>query len=153
MGVHQSLNGGARALLRALSARLRWVRICHGDWARVCSNTPMDAGGRVLTGVLLDPPYAAFEHLYSGAAAVSEQVRAWCAEHGDNPMRRIALCGYAGEHEALEPLGWTPVRWKAAGGYSNARDGGGGNNAYRETIWFSPHCLAPTRQLDFLGGR
>ena len=39
------------------------------------------------------------------------------------------------------PDGWKPLRWKAAGGYGSQGAGRGRENAAREVVWFSPHCL------------
>ena len=125
----------------ALSDRLRRVRVCSGDWTRVCGPTPTVNLG--LTAVFLDPPYADTANrtgeLYSkDSLSVAHAVREWAIERGDNPELRIALCGYEGEHAM--PESWECVPWKAAGGYGN--QGSGGNaNAARERIWFSPHCL------------
>lgn len=131
----------------ALSERLRRVRICCGDWERVC--TPANLAGRHgLTGVFLDPPYHTkqadrSDNLYvHDDDTVADRVRAWCIRHGDNPLMRIALCGYEGEeHEVLESLGWRVYAWKANGGFANQRKNGKSSNAYKERIWFSPHCL------------
>jgi DNA adenine methylase len=68
-------------------------------------------------------------------------VRAWALANGDNRLLRIALCGYAGEHDELVDAGWSTVAWKARGGYGSQGDGRGRENATRERIWFSPHCL------------
>lgn len=70
---------------------------------------------------------------------VAHDVRLWCVENGDNPLLRIALCGYAGEHEELEAKGWSVLAWKAQGGYGN--QGEDNSNRGKERIWFSPHCL------------
>jgi hypothetical protein len=80
--------------------------------------------------------------------AVADEVREWAIEHGDDPLMRIALCGYEGEHEMPEM--WECFAWKAHGGYANQGNNRGLENAYRERIWFSPHCLKPNRprQLD-----
>jgi DNA adenine methylase len=130
----------------ALAARLRRVRVCCGDWTRILGPSPTIHIGT--TAVLLDPPYSG----ETGRAtcysqddmSVAHAVRAWCLEHGDEPNLRIALCGYDGEHNDLEAHGWTVHAWKAQGGYSNARqDGKPNENAARERIWFSPHCLDP----------
>ena len=61
--------------------------------------------------------------------------------HGENPLLRIALCGYEGEHAI--PDSWECVPWKASGGYGTAADAAGRVNASRERIWFSPACLKP----------
>lgn len=100
-----------------------------------------------LTAVFLDPPYSQ-EHrdaeLYAVETPVAGEVREWCLANGDNPKMRIALCGYAGEgHEALEAAGWNVLAWKAKGGYgSQGKNTDGRENAARERIWFSPHCVA-----------
>jgi len=145
-GVHAlaKTTDAIREWMLALAARLRRVRVTCGDWARILGPSPTTCIGT--TAVLLDPPYSG----ETGRAAcysiesfdVAHAVRAWALERGDDPALRIALCGYAGEHEDLEAAGWSVVAWKASGGYRNAR-GGTNDNAARERIWFSPHCLAP----------
>ena len=69
-------------------------------------------------------------------------VREWAIANGDNPLLRIALCGYDGEHKTI-PDSWTEVAWKAHGGYAmqNNSNNRGRENKHRERIWFSPHCL------------
>jgi len=141
-GVNRQLEDGCSTAewFAALSARLRRVRVCCGDWERVCGHSPTDANG--LTAVFLDPPYDLKER-DEGCYAIDEsglaaRVRAWALEHGGNPMLRIAICGYEGEHEMP---GWTCVRWKAQGGYSGQGDQRGRVNAGRERVWFSPACL------------
>ena len=131
-----------RDYLYSLAARLRSVRVCCGDWSRVCGPTPTVKLG--ITGVLLDPPYATeanrTEALYAvDDLSVAHAVRVWALEHGDDPRIRIALCGYEGEH--VMPESWTVAEWKAAGGYGSQGDGRGRENGARERIWFSPHCL------------
>ena len=134
---------------RLLAERLRRVRVCCGDWSRVCGPTPTVKQG--LTGVFLDPPYDQSErdaNLYAVETPVAAEVREWCLANGDDPKLRIALCGYAGEgHESLEAKGWSVEAWKAHGGYGSqgkkatATNGAGNANAKRERIWFSPHCI------------
>lgn len=139
-GVHQ-VNANLLAWFAALSARLRRVRVCCGDWSRVLK--PSVTVGHGLTGVLLDPPYGVEDRamVYNhDSLALAPAVRAWCAAHGDDPKLRIALCGYDGEHNELEARGWDVQAWKAMGGYGN-QSGGKNDNAKRERIWFSPHCL------------
>ena len=136
---------------RLLSDRFRRVRVCCGDWSRVCGPTPTVNQG--LTAVFLDPPYSAEAGRVSEIYAVenltvAHQVREWCLERGDDPLIRIALCGYEGEHDELEQHGWDVVAWKARGGY--ARQGRRGEiNARRERIWYSPHCINPHSLLPF----
>jgi DNA adenine methylase len=124
-----------------LSERLRRVRICCGDWSRVLGPSVTFRHG--ITAILLDPPYDSEEHAirYSGAslADVSADVRAWAIANGTNAELRIALCGYDGEHEM--PESWDCVEWKAVGGYGCQGEGRGRDNARRERVWFSPHCL------------
>jgi DNA adenine methylase len=140
--------------MMALSDRLRSVRVCCGDWSRVC-NSPSTTVWIGLTGIFLDPPYPRRTEsgrrdgdLYAtdrGGDKSPEQLRdeilVYCLEHGPDTLMRIAVCGYAGDgYEALEPKGWSVVAWKPNGGYGNRRKGGT-KNKDRERIWFSPHCL------------
>ena len=70
-------------------------------------------------------------------------VYAWALDHGSNPLLRIAVCGYEGEH--LFPESWACVSWKANGGYGNqGKQTRGRSNAKLERIWFSPHCIRAT---------
>ena len=127
-----------------LADRLRNVRVCCGDWTRVMGPSVTFRNG--LTGVFLDPPYSAEANrdndIYKEeSASVAHDVRRWCVENGDNPLLRIALCGYEGEHDELESMGWSVVAWKAGGGYANQGEGRGKNNRLRERVWFSPACI------------
>ena len=133
-----------RTYMQQLADRLRRVRVCCGDWSRVCGPTPTVKQG--LTGVFLDPPYSLEERdprcYTEDRAGLAAEVREWCLPNGDDERLRIALCGYAGEgHEPLVDAGWTPFAWKAHGGYSSQRRAGDNGNKHRETIWFSPHCI------------
>lgn len=127
---------------QALADRLRRVRVCCGDWRRVL--TPAVTTWHGLTAVFLDPPYSQAER-DSGLYRVDEDcavaVREWAITNGDNPLLRIALCGYQSEHEM--PPTWEVVRWKAHGGYGVQGNGRGRANRDRETVWFSPACLKP----------
>jgi hypothetical protein len=69
---------------------------------------------------------------FGGKRRVADVV--WRAFGPDVNNLRIALCGYAGEHEMP---GWTEHAWKAARGYASEEN----DNRERERIWFSPHCL------------
>jgi hypothetical protein len=134
-----------QSYLVSLADRMRGVRVCSGDWRRVCgpSVTTKHAG---VTGVFLDPPYGECgrdANLYRvESLTVADAVREWCLERGDDPKMRIALAGYEGEHEALESAGWSAMAWKTSGGMGNTGKGEGRANAARERIWFSPHCVA-----------
>ena len=139
-----------------LAARLRNVRVCSGDWERVVSDSVTTRHG--LTGVFLDPPYGdeiEQTRVYAtDSGTVSDDVRAWCLENGNNRLLRIALCGYEGEgHEALLDYGWTVKAWRTSGGYGGGRGGQGDENRYRERIYFSPGCIAEDGGLfDLLFG-
>jgi DNA adenine methylase len=145
MGVHaDSARGDALyAWFAALQARLRYVRVCCGDWTRVLGPSVTYKHG--LTGVLLDPPYAVEEDremaLYrEDSGTVAHDVRAWCLANGANPLLRVVLCGYDTTHDALLAEGWTKAAWKAQGGYGNQGQGRGRANARREQLWCSPAC-------------
>jgi hypothetical protein len=159
MGVHSQVvtNDDLHAYMLALAARLRRVRVCCGDWERICGPTPTYKQG--LTGVFLDPPYASAhrdDNLYAvDSMTVAKRVEAWCLEEIEeytkksgprtyvgprylHPKLRIALCGYEGDYDL--PDDWECVAWKAGGGYGS-QSSNGNENPHRERIWFSPHCL------------
>ena len=132
------------AYMRDLADRLRRVRVCCGDWSRVLGPSPTVKQG--ITGVLLDPPYADTASreadLYSSdSLSVAHDVRAWAIANGHDERLRIALCGYEGEHAM--PEDWECIAWKASGGYGSQGQEAGRDNAKRERIWFSPHCVKP----------
>jgi hypothetical protein len=132
-----------------LSNRLRHVRVCSGDWTRVCGDSVTIHNG--LTGVFLDPPYSNVAHrtvdLYrEDSFAVAEAVRAWAISHGDHPLMRIALCGHVGEH--VMPDNWTRMAWHKRPGYAaRNKDFLRVSAASEEEIWFSPHCQGEAKQL------
>jgi site-specific DNA-adenine methylase len=157
IGNDRGVNGVAspptRAWFRALSARLRGVRVLCGNWDRILSPSVMgkgrNVGGRRPAAVFLDPPYdpdVRAQYLYAHddrrhearEKSLSTLAREWALEHGDDPDIRIALCGYEGEHDM--PENWRKFSWKGARGYAASDN----NNRELERVWFSPHCL----QLD-----
>jgi DNA adenine methylase len=75
--------------MRELQNRLRDVRICCGDWERVCGPTATFKYG--ICGVFLDPPYADTakrdRDLYRvDCDQVAHLVRQWAVANGDNPI-------------------------------------------------------------------
>ena len=147
-----SVRDNLTAYLGELAARLRGVRICCGDWTRVV--TPAVTLQHGETAVFLDPPYSQTERdatLYTvDAPGVAAAVRDWAIVQGDNPLFKIALCGYDTEHGDYMPENWACFRWRAHGGFGNQGNGRGRANRDRECIWFSPHCVKPhsAEQLD-----
>jgi hypothetical protein len=140
--------------MQELAERLRNVRVCCGDWSRICGPSLTIKHG--ITGVFLDPPYAdeaeRTEGLYSADdLQIAHAVREWAIEWGSDPRMRIALCGYDGEHSM--PDSWECVHWKAIGGYGSQgdADGQGRANSAKERIWFSPHCLRVTLFSELIG--
>lgn len=139
--------------MQRLSDRLRPVRVCCGDWDRVCDSysTTIRLG---TTGVFLDPPYRKrlhngkrnrHHHIYANdrnqcVDSLCDEAEAWCLKWGDNPGMRIALCGLEGEYPAVEAAGWDVFAWESPGGYGN-QSGDKNENAKRERVYFSPHCL------------
>lgn len=133
--------------MRALSQRLRRVRIACGSWGRVL--TPTVTIGHGLTAVFLDPPYTAGNMDYSAGGmglGVADEVRAWCLENGSRRDLRVAICGHGSEHSALESEGWTRYEWKQRPG--RGVTDGALERAASETVWFSPACI--TSQLRLL---
>lgn len=142
-------SGGIYEWFAALAERLRYVRVCCGDWSRVVGPTPTTHQG--LTGVILDPPYGVDDRqecYNEDDRQVTHAVREWAIAHGRDPKMRIALCGYEGEHQM--PEDWDCVAWKARGGYGS-QSKSGNSNCTRERIWFSPHCL-PKEDLPLFAG-
>lgn len=151
---HQGINGLSYApagalyeYFRALSARLRQVRVVCGDFARILG--PSVTWRHGITAVFLDPPYADGEHTitYAGGGNVWERVTHWCEENGDHPQLRIALCGYEGTWTA--PADWQAVKWRTPGGYGSQGNGHGRENAKREIVWFNRSCVG-AEQHSFL---
>jgi hypothetical protein len=136
-----------------LSARLRHVRVVNGDWSRVVTTgaaktLTVRQGGHA--GIFVDPPYDPAERsggLYgTDSDGLAVDVRRWCAAHGDDPDYRIVLAGFDTEHTELESAGWSVHEWYSAGFLT----GGMGEQADRDRLWASPHCLAerPADQLS-----
>ena len=143
--------------MRQLADRLRLVRITCGDFSRVL--TPAVTISHGLTGVILDPPYglkvrtkriyddedaASMEH----EETVAQRAAAWAREVGEDPLYRIILCGYEGEHEM--PSSWWCVPWTARGGYGLQAHGRGRENREKERLWFSPGCIREAAGTQFL---
>ncbi len=148
--VHLGDNGRGRLVpwFRALSARLERVRVCSGDWARVVGPSVTFKHGP--TGVFLDPPYAdtadrASDLYREDSLSVAHDVRKWCVENGNNPLLRIALCGYEGEHEM--PDDWAVHSWSAGDGFGGQAEERT-ENGKKERIWFSPACIGARGQVD-----
>jgi len=131
--------------MKQLQKRLADVMVVCGDWKRVMGGNWRTSDGDC--AVFLDPPYAPetgrSNKIYrSDELTVAKDVLDWCKENGDNRLYKIALCGYDGEHNELENLGWTVHAWKTAGGFANTGKGEtrGKENRFKERIWFSPFC-------------
>jgi site-specific DNA-adenine methylase len=135
--------------MRALAHRLRAVRVCNGDFARVLSPAVL-RGTSGYTGVFLDPPYDTAKRaqgLYAhDASEPAERARAWCREHGAERWLRIVLAGLEGEHNELEALGWRKLAWKGHGGMARRGDNA---NRDRERLWLSPSCAVDGQRSLF----
>jgi hypothetical protein len=158
-GVSRKFDNGLLGYIQQLSNRFRRVRVCCGDWQRVLQPAVTWAGAdgtnQSTCGIFLDPPYSSAANRDMSCYGqyddgdVAHAVRAWCIENGDNPLMRVALCGYVDEgHDELVERGWSVLEWKAAGGYStfSAQKQSKLNRA-RERIWFSPACKPPAPRL------
>jgi DNA adenine methylase len=138
--------GALREWLGELAARFADVRVCCGDWTRVCGGRTGNALSHFFVagapcGVFLDPPYDGTEGLYAGRSiAVSQAVREWAIAHGNDQRLRIALCGHDGDH--VMPAGWDVYYWSRAGGMEGTNKADEGKtDKHRERVWFSPYCL------------
>ena len=156
--------------MNRLFDRLRLVRVCYGDWHRICdSKTTMDRLG--ITGSLIDPPYAKNvkrcvqwrNHLQGNGPEPEDQKstnRASKLYSGDDNQdidRLVAevniWCQRWGQNDSVrialcgyegEHDNLVEMEWSFE---SWKAQGGYGNrneknqNKYRERIWFSPACL------------
>jgi site-specific DNA-adenine methylase len=148
-GVHRaSVHEYLYTYMAELAARLRYVRVCCGDWARVLTDGALSYGNSI--GIFLDPPYSdgagRNNDIYNiDSLTVAHDVRRWCLENGDNPRYRIVLAGYEDEHAEHMPSSWRVMKWSAMAAYnttsSSKRGDGNAENRYKERLWFSPHCL------------
>ena len=140
--------GALDAYLGALSERLQRVRITCGDWRRVLTPAASSAatGGDGARAILLDPPYSTSGDLYAASSpGVADDVRDWCIANSADG-RRIVVCGYDDEHDALLDHGWTVTAGKAGRGSGYSSDP---RNGRRERLWMSPACLASHEQGAF----
>lgn len=120
--------------LRALSDRLKNVRLIYGDWRRTIRACPP---GKI-TAVFFDPPYgwdagrrmSMYEHDEPHVAKDAARVAVLL---GRQPGFRVCFAGLEGEHQF--PPDWEVVAWQAP----KARY----ENRSRERLWFSPGCLKP----------
>ncbi len=159
-GVHQGEGrrlDGLVVWMRQLADRLRLVRITCGDFSRVL--TPAVTISHGLTGVILDPPYGLkvrTKRIYDDEDAagmaheetVAQRAAAWARSVGDDPLYRIVLCGYEGEHDM--PASWWCVPWTARGGYGLQAHGRGRENREKERLWLSPHCIHEVAGTQFM---
>lgn len=131
--------------MTALADRLRGARITCGDWARIV--TPSVTTKHGVTAVILDPPYGEGEMEYSAGGNrtdIAADVWRWSVENGDNPLLRIAVCGYEDGRDV--PAGWSVMNWKARKGYQTSTV-----NSHREVVWFSPHCERQMTLFEAVG--
>lgn len=143
MGVNRGLDA-ITDYMEALAQRLRYVRVCCGDWRRVVTAGALSHGATA--GIFLDPPYD--QAVRSGglyrhdAAGVATQVRQWCVENGDNPRYRIVLAGYENEdNDELLERGWSEFTWTAGRAYGQAHgETDNSANRQRERLFMSPSC-------------
>lgn len=154
-GVH-SRYGALLEWFKELSHRMDRVRVCSGDWKRVLGPSVTTKHG--VTGLFLDPPYSTEgrdKRCYLHDEDVWDEVWPWAIEHSDDPLFRIAVCGYDGEphSQAFADAGWEEYAWTAQGGYGGGMGARGDTNRKRERIWFSPCCVkdGPV-QYDLFGG-
>lgn len=141
-----------RGYLRWFADRLRNVRVCCGDWSRVCGPSVTFRHG--MTGVFIDPPYADTAGRTTGLYAVdcekvAHDVREWATEQGKNPLMRIVLAGYEGEHQM--PAEWKVHEWESVGGYGleGGEESPGRVNKKRERLWMSPACQLVKKPRTF----
>lgn len=123
-----------------LEKRLKSVKVFHyrakHSWLRLADGAQVRSVKHDVA-ILLDPPYATrngADKLYEhdrDAKELSLLCRNYCLDSAHAfPRLKIALCGYAGEHDM--PKEWEVVPWRSQYGKAFER------------IWFSPNCLKAT---------
>jgi len=135
----------------ALSERLRFVKVCCGDWSCVCGGNWQAENPPC--GIFFDPPYGS--KLRKGkvyeydCSMVSTGVEKYVLGIGENKNIRIVVCGYEGEYEKLIQGGWRVIPWKAGGGYRSGTHKYKDplHNRLKERLFLSPHCLFPENDL------
>ena len=127
--------------MTALAERLRYVRVCCGDWQRVVTVGALNDGN--VKGIFLDPPYD--QSVRDGGCyntdseGLSAQVYDWCIEHQGREDYRIILCGYEGEHDI--PKRWKTIEWTANRAYGRMNTvTANSENRRKERLWVSPQC-------------
>jgi hypothetical protein len=148
-GIHRTSIISIKEYIQLLSDRLRRVRVAWGDWTKICGGNWQDSNWQTV-GYFFDPPYSVTDRhkCYThDSVTVAQDVRKWVLERGVKKNWRIVLAGYFEEHQALLEHGWHACRWKANGGFSNI-SGKRNNNALKETLFLSPHCLNIERICD-----
>lgn len=153
-GVQEPYNYNIYTWFRALSERLRYVRVVCGDWTRVCGGDWQARMGTV--GIFFDPPYAVGDrdNVYEvDGTSVAHDVREWAISRGCRPSYRIVIAGYE-EHCDLMDHGWTIYRYSAQGGMAHIgkKKTRGKENRHRECLYFSPHCLTGKTLFDGING-
>lgn len=132
--------------INLLHNRLKRVRVVSGDWKRIVTPSVtynnVGLGAKDITGIFMDAPYDLNnrEKVYREDADIFKQVCQWAESNGNNSRLRIAVCGY--ESDYVFPETWKVYRWATQGGLAHLGDAQGKVNSRRETVWFSPHCLA-----------
>lgn len=148
-GIHRTSIVSIKEYIQALSDRLRKVRVVWGDWAKICGGNWQDSNWQTV-GYFFDPPYSVTNRIkvYThDSVTVAQDVQKWVLERGAKKNWRIVLAGYFEEHQALLEHGWQACRWKTGGGYSNI-SGKRNENALKEALFLSPHCLNIERICD-----
>lgn len=144
-GVH-GLTHNVKEWMHALQKRTKRVRVTCGDWKKILtpsiSYNSKGLSPKEITGVFLDPPYsfATRDKVYKEDNDIFHEVLNWAIDNGNNPRLRIALCGY--QENQVFPEGWITYSWETNGGMAALGNGQGKDNAKKEVIWFSPHCLS-----------
>ena len=133
--------------MRKLQDRLRFVRVCNGNWDRVCSPTVTYRHG--LTGLFLDPPYSLEKNKQTNVyGELSKQgnlnadLTKFLLENQNIDGFRIAICGLEGEYD-LPKKYWDCVEWMGNSGYADKTKN---KNREKERIWFNKQCINPNKR-------
>jgi hypothetical protein len=161
--------------MRRLADRLRAVRVCYGDWSRICSS-PSTTTRLGTTGIFLDPPYALdltrlhawIRHLDGegpepgSRGTATNRDGSLYGSDGDDVDRMVAdVHRYCREYGANPDIrivlagyegehdALESLGWSVVAwngsGYGHSDQGKA--NAAKERLWSSPHCIDPDKEL------
>lgn len=128
IGIHRKQD--IYELILAYSERLRYVRVCCGDWKRLFTESVLKKGK---VGIFLDPPYSNKikwdNYRNNKKQDVWTEVTDWCVNNQHRDNCTIILCGHDGTWDPDREI-WKKYNWTRSKGYAKNN-----NNRFLECYW------------------